>query len=202
MCDCARKRRKSHDKNACSDGFFQFESQKRRQDEQHHHTAARADKTANHTYSRRKRDGLNNGRGFIAAQIFFQRVFFIYGTQNKFQTEKGCDKNRETSHHMIIDERRKITAYHREAQYDCQHEGPFFEVDVFIDRVCGGRNRRRKHVGNKRYSYGVVCGEIEKGNEHRRNKRGRRQPRETRAESRAYSREYVNDYSGPVHINP
>ena len=128
------KRRKRHDENACADCGFQLVPEHAGQNQKHHHTAARADESANKADDYATENGLEklDPTPLLLVELLGRHN----GLENKFNAEYGRHDEREGAHGILRNVRSDITAEYRKDQNRHQHDFAVFEIQIIVFSVC------------------------------------------------------------------
>ena len=186
-----RKRGKGHDENARTDRSLEVIPKHARQHKEKHHTAARADKSADKADEHTANEGLDK---LLLRALLRHRLFRRHnGLQNEFYTEKKRHENGERAHRGRRNKCGNKTADHRENENGSEHDKPVFDIQILIFSVCIRGNGRGEHVGGKRDTDRLVGVKAEERNEHRRDDSRRGKSRKTRSDPCAKPRQKIND---------
>lgn len=161
----ARKSREGHDENAGAYGGFQLVSQDACEDQKHHHTSSRADKSADETDHNAADEGLDESFAWICRRHgFFGCHDWFY---DEFDSQKEGHEYRETAHSLIWYEACDKTSDQGGAKHGDHHDDTVSDIEIFILSISISADGAGKNVACESDPYCVVCRHVKKCDEHR-----------------------------------
>ena len=175
-----------HDENARADGCFQLVAHDAREDEQHHHAAARADEAADHADHRAADERLH--RALFRVHLRHRFLRGHHGAQDEFDAQQERHEDGEAAHRRRGDEACRVAADDGEEQHARHHDEAVFDVEILVFVVGVGRDGAREHIGRERDAHGHVGLNAQKGDQHGADDCGGAHPGKAGAEPRAHAR--------------
>ena len=145
MRDCSGKCGEGHDKDACSNGCFEFVSQNRSQDQKHHHTAAGTDEAAYKSNDDTTDNGLYGT--FLSGYALHRFLGSHNRSHNEFDTQQESHKDGEIPHGGRWYETGYITAHNSENQYGSHHDQAVFDIQILVLAVSISGNGAGQYIG-------------------------------------------------------
>ena len=134
-----------HDENARADGRFQLVAHHAREDEQHHHAAARADEAADHADHRAADERLH--RALFRVRLRHRFLRGHHGAQDELDAQQERHEDGEAAHRRRGDEACRVAADDGEEQHARHHDESVFDVEILVFVVGVGRDGAREHIG-------------------------------------------------------
>ena len=175
-----------HDENARADGRFQLVAHDAREDEQHHHAAARADEAADHADYRAADERLH--RALFRVHLRHRFLRGHHGAQDEFDAQQERHEDGEAAHRRRGDEACRVAADNGEEQHTRHHDEAVFNVEILVFVVGVGRDGAREHIGRERDAHGHVGLNTQKGDQHGADDCGGAHPGKAGAKPRAHAR--------------
>ena len=145
MRDCSGKCGEGHDKDACSNGCFEFVSQNRSQNQKHHHTAAGTDKAA---YKSDDDTADNRLHGTFLSGYALHRFLGSHNrSHNEFDTQQESHKDGEIAHGCGWNQAGYIAAHNSEDQDSNHHDQAVFDIQILVLAVSISRNGAGQYIG-------------------------------------------------------
>ena len=176
---------KSHDENAGAHSSFELIAQDAGEDEEHHHTAAGSDETADEADYYAADHGLdgpffrgNAGHGFLGGHD---------RAEDEFNAQKESHKDGKAAHGLGGNKACDVASHCRKDQDAGHHDEAVPDVQIFVFVIGVGGNGARQHVGGQGDAHGHVGVHIQKSDEHGADDCGGAHAREAGAEACAHA---------------